>query len=68
MAEEKITITIDEDGKISASTQGIKGEMCLTELEVLLGKDINIQSVTKTDEYYQKTKTSNQETLKNTSK
>lgn len=30
MAEEKITITIDEDGKISASTQGIKGEMCLT--------------------------------------
>ena len=68
MAEEKITITIDEDGKISASTQGIKGEMCLTELEALLGKDINIQSVTKTDEYYQKTKTSNQETLKNTSK
>ena len=42
--------------------------MCLTELEALLGKDINIQSVTKTDEYYQKTKTSNQETLKNTSK
>lgn len=68
MAEERITITIDEDGKISASTQGMKGEMCLAELEELLGKNINLLSVSKTDEYYQKTKNSNQEILKNTLK
>ncbi len=30
MAEQRIVITIDENGKINASTEGIKGEMCLT--------------------------------------
>lgn len=53
MAEQRITITIDENGKINASTDGIKGEMCLTELQELLDEFEMMQSVKKTDEYYQ---------------
>jgi hypothetical protein len=53
MAEQRIVITIDENGKINAATEGIKGEMCLTELQELLGEMENIQSISKTDEYYQ---------------
>ncbi len=53
MAEQRITITIDENGKINASTDGIKGEMCLTELQELLDENEMMQSVKKTDEYYQ---------------
>ena len=29
MAERRIEISIDQDGKINAQTEGIKGEMCL---------------------------------------
>lgn len=54
MAEIKISIKIDENGKIIAKTDGIKGEMCLTELEEILGEEIKGMSVKKTDEYYQK--------------
>lgn len=53
MAEQRITITIDENGKINASTDGIKGEMCLTELQELLDENEMMLSVKKTDEYYQ---------------
>lgn len=53
MAEQRIVITIDENGKINASTDGIKGEMCLSELQELLDDMENLQSVKKTDEYYQ---------------
>jgi hypothetical protein len=53
MAEQRIVITIDENGKINAATEGIKGEMCLAELQELLGAEDNLQSVTKTDEFYQ---------------
>jgi hypothetical protein len=53
MAEQRIVVTIDENGKINASTEGIKGEMCLAELQSLLGELADLESVTKTDEYYQ---------------
>jgi hypothetical protein len=53
MAEQRIVITIDENGKINAATEGIKGEMCLTELQELLAAEDNLQSVVKTDEFYQ---------------
>lgn len=53
MAEQRITITIDENGKIDAATNGIKGEICLTELQELLDENEMMQSVKKTDEYYQ---------------
>jgi hypothetical protein len=53
MAEQRIVITIDENGKINASTEGIKGEVCLDELQELLGNMEEIQSISKTDEFYQ---------------
>lgn len=52
MAEQRIVITIDENGKINASTEGIKGDMCLDELQELLGSFEEIQSINKTDEFY----------------
>ncbi len=55
MAEEIITITIDEDGTIKAKTEGIIGEVCLSELEVILSSDNTVKSVKKTDDYFQKT-------------
>ena len=54
MAEQTIVITIDENGKINAETIGIKGEMCLNELQELLENEGNLLSVKKTDEYFQK--------------
>lgn len=61
MAEHRITIQIDENGKVSASTSGIKGELCLKELENLLGDLDELSSIKKTDEYYQQeTNTNNQ--------
>jgi hypothetical protein len=54
MAEHRIEITIDEDGKINAATEGIKGEMCLDKLQELLGDFDDMASVSKTDEFYQK--------------
>lgn len=54
MAEQTIVITIDENGKINAETIGIKGEMCLDELQELLENEGNLLSVKKTDEYFQK--------------
>jgi hypothetical protein len=53
MAEQIITIEIDENGKIKAETEGIKGEMCLDELQKLLEDFGELQSVNKTDEFYQ---------------
>jgi hypothetical protein len=53
MAEQTITITIDENGKINAETIGIKGEMCLNELQELLEEEVDLLSVKKTDEYFQ---------------
>ena len=53
MAEQTITITIDENGKIKAETSGIKGEICLDTLQELLEDQGNLLSVKKTDEFYQ---------------
>ena len=36
MKEQRITVTIDADGKMSAKTSGLKGETCIEELEALL--------------------------------
>jgi len=55
MAEQRIVVTIDENGKINAATEGIKGEMCLDELQDLLGEIADLESISKTDEFYQKT-------------
>lgn len=65
MAEQRITITIDENGKIDAATNGIKGEICLTELQELLDDFENLQSVKKTDEYYQLEEVKSNNVIKN---
>ena len=53
MPEQKITITIDDDGGITAKTQGFKGTSCLAALEDLLDLDTNVSQMKKTDEYHQ---------------
>ena len=68
MAEQTITITIDENGKITAETMGIKGEMCLNELQELLESEGDVLSVKKTDEYYQKQQIKTQNKLQNRKK
>jgi len=64
MAEQRVVVTIDENGKINASTEGIKGEMCLDELQDLLGELADLESITKTDEFYQKTEVKPQVKIK----
>ena len=53
MAEHRIEIIIDQDGKISASTEGIKGEVCLAKLQELIGDLADLESYEKTDEWFQ---------------
>lgn len=65
MAEQRIVITIDENGKINASTEGIKGEMCLDELQELLGSFEELQSINKTDEFYQTNELKSQNKIQN---
>lgn len=52
MAEEKITIKIDKNGKIIAHVEGIKGPSCVDEVLKLLEDIAYVQEITKTDEYY----------------
>lgn len=53
MPEQKITLTIDDDGAISAKASGFKSESCLEALDELLDLDGVVSSVKKTDEYHQ---------------
>ncbi|ASY78072.1 DUF2997 domain-containing protein [Pectobacterium polaris] len=53
MPQQKITLTIDDDGAISAKTSGFKGESCLEALDELLNLEGVVSSVKKTDEYHQ---------------
>lgn len=62
MPEQRITVTIDDEGKITAKTAGFHGESCLDELQTLLEEIGTLQEVKKTDDYYQ------QNTLKVTNK
>ncbi|TXJ37924.1 DUF2997 domain-containing protein [Brachyspira aalborgi] len=54
MKEQRINITINEDGSLDLKTDGIKGEACLSEVEEFLDELADIKEVKKTDEYYQK--------------
>ncbi|TXJ21642.1 DUF2997 domain-containing protein [Brachyspira aalborgi] len=54
MKEQRINITINEDGSLDLKTDGIKGEACLSEVEEILDELADIKEVKKTDEYYQK--------------
>lgn len=54
----KVTIEIDEDGKLKIRYLGFKGEACFEEAKKLIallkafGVDVNIEKVEKTEEYY----------------
>ena len=54
MKEQRINITINEDGSLDLKTDVIKGEACLSEVEEILDELADIKEVKKTDEYYQK--------------
>ena len=57
MAEQRITLTIDEQGAITAKTQGFKGQACLEALDALLDLEDNVTSLKKTDEFHQQATT-----------
>lgn len=60
MKEERITITINEDGSLNVKTDGIKGEACFDEVNALLDELSNIKEIKKTDEYNQRVNTQEQ--------
>ena len=49
MREQRITVTIDADGKMSAKTDGLKGETCIEELEALLSELAELDDVKHTE-------------------
>ena len=60
MKEQRITVTIDAEGKMSAKTDGLKGEACIEELEALLSELAELDDVTHTREYREKDPRSSQ--------
>ena len=54
MKRQRITVTIDAEGKMSAKTNGLKGETCIEELEALLSELAELDDVTHTREYREK--------------
>lgn len=54
MREQRITVTIDAEGKMSAKTNGLKGETCIEELEALLSELAELDDVKHTKEYNEK--------------
>jgi hypothetical protein len=69
MREQRITVTIDAEGKMTAKTSGLKGETCIEELEALLSELAELDDVEHTREYQEKEpqsgqRNSNQQRLK----
>ena len=62
MREQKIVVTIDADGKMSAKTTGLKGETCIDELEALLSELAELEDIEHTREYQEKDPRSAQKT------
>lgn len=63
MAEQRITIEIDEDGKITAKTAGFYGEACLDALQDLLGTEDVPAVIKPSDDYYQHRRLTANETI-----
>ena len=62
MKEQRITVTIDADGKMSAKTFGLKGETCIEELEALLSELAELEDIEHTREFHEKDSRSAQKT------
>jgi hypothetical protein len=56
LPEERITIDIDDEGRITAKTSGFYGTACMDALMELLDKDDVPMVIKPTDDYYQNTK------------
>tara|TARA_B100001989_G_C24413877_1_gene400465 strand:+ start:411 stop:632 length:222 start_codon:yes stop_codon:yes gene_type:complete len=54
MKEQRITVTIDAEGKMTAKTAGLKGEACIEELEALLSELAELDDIEHTREYHEK--------------
>lgn len=54
MPEQKVVITIDDEGGLTAKTSGFKGESCLDALDGLLDMAGVVSNLKKTDEFRQK--------------
>ena len=54
MPEQKVVITIDDEGGLIAKTSGFKGESCLEALDDLLDMTGGVSNLKKTDEFSQK--------------
>ena len=54
MKEERIVVTIDANGTMTAKTTGIKGERCIEELEALLSELAELDEIQHTREYKEK--------------
>ena len=54
MKEERIVVTIDASGTMTAKTTGIKGERCIEELEALLSELAELDDIQHTREYKEK--------------
>ena len=53
MTEQKISITIYENGKIIADTEGFKGQICVSEIEELLEGIAQVEKIDKKPDYYE---------------
>lgn len=54
MKEERIVVTIDANGTMTAKTTGIKGERCIEELETLLSELAELDEIQHTREFKEK--------------
>lgn len=59
MQEYNVIIDIDEDGNIQAETKGMKGDICVSELDEILKGIEGEQSFKNKPEYYEKDKNKN---------
>jgi len=55
MPEQRVVITIDDEGRVMARTHGFKGVSCVEALDDLLELDGVVGHAKKTDEFHQRT-------------
>ncbi len=51
MPEQRIVLTIDEEGAVTAKTDGFYGEACIEAVADILEEQVNIKLLKKTDDF-----------------